>query len=201
MNDWIAAVLARTGYVGVALLMVAENVFPPIPSELIMPLAGFAAARGALTLPGVIFAGTLGSVVGTLPWYLAGRWLGAARIARWAARGGRWLTVTPRDVGAAQHWFGRHGATAVLVGRLVPGVRTLVSVPAGVARMAPLRFLALSGLGSLAWTGALAGAGHVLGAQYGRVAAYVGPVSNAATVVVALAYLVRVARWSPDRPR
>ena len=198
VDSWITDLLGRTGYLGVALLMIAENVFPPIPSELIMPFAGFTAARGALSLPLVVLAGTVGSVVGTLPWYLAGRRLGRDRLRRWAGRHGRWLTLRPRDVDSAQAWFDRHCAKSVVVGRLVPAVRTLVSVPAGITRMPLARFLVYSTLGSLVWTGALAVAGHALGAEYARVAGYLGPVTNAILGAIALVYLVRVARWSPD---
>jgi membrane protein YqaA with SNARE-associated domain len=131
MFDWITGLVERTGYVGIALLMLAENVFPPIPSELIMPLAGFAAAQGELGMAGVVAAGTAGALAGALLWYGLGRWVGLERLKRWAAEHGRWLTVSPDDLDRAAAWFGRHGGAAVLVGRLVPAVRTLISVPAG----------------------------------------------------------------------
>jgi membrane protein DedA with SNARE-associated domain len=199
MDQWITDLLARTGYAGVVLLMVAENLFPPIPSELVMPFAGFTAARGALNLPLTIAAGTLGSVVGALPWYAAGRWTGAERLKRWAGRHGRWLTLAPDDVDAAQRWFGRHCGKSVLLGRLVPAVRTLISVPAGIARMSLPRFLAFSTVGSLVWTGALAALGYALGGEYGRVARYLGPVSNGLVGLLVLGYLYRVVRWKPAR--
>lgn len=199
MHDWITEFLTRSGYVGITLLMVAENVFPPIPSELIMPLAGFSAARGTLSLPLVIAAGTLGSVLGALPWYAAGRWLGEDRLKRWAVRHGRWLTLSPTDVDRAQGTFGRHCGKSVLVGRLVPAVRTLISVPAGVARMPLGRFLAFSAVGSLVWTGALALAGHALDGDYARVAEYLGPVSKVVIGLIAVGYVYRVVRWRPDR--
>jgi membrane protein DedA with SNARE-associated domain len=199
VGEWITAFLARTGYPGVALLMLAENVFPPIPSELIMPLAGYAAARGALRLPLVVAAGTLGSVLGTLPWYFAGRWLGTERLKRLAGRHGRWLTLSPVDVDRAQAAFDRHCGKAVLLGRLVPAVRTLISAPAGIARMSLPRFLAYSAAGSAIWSGALAVAGHALGADHARVARFLGPVSNGIVLVVVIAYLWRVVRWSPAR--
>lgn len=191
--------LTRTGYLGVTLLMIAENVFPPIPSELIMPLAGFAAARGALSRQLVIVAGTVGSVVGALPWYVAGRWLGEDRLKRWAGRHGRWLTLRPADVDRAQQSFVRHGRKTVLLGRLVPPVRTLISVPAVVARMALRRFLVFSALGSVVWTGALTLAGHRLGRDYAHVAEYVGPASSVIVGVIVAVYLYRFARWRPER--
>src|SRR5690606_7390065 len=157
---------AQAGYLGVFLLMLAENIFPPIPSELIMPLAGFAAARGDMDMIMVILAGTAGSVVGALPWYYAGLLFGKDRLKAIAARHGRWLTMTPADIDQASDWFARCGISAVSVGRLVPAVRTLLSVPAGIVRMRILPFLFFSTVGSLLWTAFLAFAGYVLESQY-----------------------------------
>ena len=199
--EWIVDTVARSGYLGIALLMALETVFPPIPSELIMPLAGFAAARGDLGMAGVIAAGAAGSVIGALPWYVAGRWLGADRIRRLAARHGRWLTLTPDEIDGAVAWFGRHCGKAVLLGRLIPGVRTLISVPAGIARMAPLRFLAYSAAGTLLWTGLLAFAGYLLESQYGRVAAALDPVAKVIIAALLLGYAYRVATHGKGRPR
>jgi membrane protein DedA with SNARE-associated domain len=198
MDHWITDFLNRTGYVGVTLLMIAENVFPPIPSELIMPLAGYTAARGDLRLSGVLLAGTLGSVLGSLPWYVAGRWLGGPRLRQWVARHGRWLTLSPADVDHALAAFNRHCGKAVLFGRMVPAVRTLISAPAGVTRMPLWRFLGYSAVGSAIWTGALATAGYALGARYANVSMYIGPVSNGVLAVVALVYIWRLVRWAPD---
>ena len=174
MDQWITGFIEKSGYLGVALLTILENLFPPIPSELIMPFAGFAAQRGELSLPLVIIAGTIGSVVGALPWYAAGRWIGEDRLMRLAAKHGRWLALTPRDVDKSEDWFRKHSSKAVLFGRLVPAVRTLISVPAGVARMAIPKFLLYSTIGSLIWMGGLAAVGYALGDQYERVARYMG---------------------------
>ena len=194
MFEWIVDIISRSGYLGVAFLMFLENVFPPIPSELIMPMAGFAAARGSLSLVPVIIAGVVGSMLGALPWYYAGRLLGAERLQRWADRHGRWLTVSAEDVGAASSWFARHGGAAVLLGRLVPAVRTLISVPAGIARMELLPFLALSALGTLLWTGLLAVAGYLLEAQYATVAGVIDPASKLVVAGIAAAYFYRLVR-------
>lgn len=192
MFEWITDFIDRAGYLGVFLLMLVENVFPPIPSELIMPLAGFTAAQGKLNVILVVLAGAAGSLLGALFWYYVGRWLGRERLQRFAARHGRWLTLTPGQVDEARDWFGRHGAAAVFLGRLVPTVRTLISVPAGVAAMPLTRFLAFTALGTGLWTVLLAGAGYLLQDQYGRVAAYVGPVSNLVFLLIAAFYLYRV---------
>jgi len=192
MFDWITGFVVRSGYVGVFLLMLAENVVPPIPSELIMPLAGFTAARGQLSLIPVILAGTAGSLLGAVLWYIVGKRLGLDRLKHLAARHGRWLTLSPDDVDRADDWFRRHGARAVFFGRLIPTVRTLISVPAGIAGM-PLRsFLAWSTLGTGLWTALLAGAGYLLQSQYQRVSDYLNPVSTVIVVLIIGWYLYRV---------
>src|SRR4051794_21003899 len=162
MFDWITGIVRQGGYSGVFLLMLAENIVPPIPSELIMPLAGFTAARRELSITLVIVAGTAGSVAGALFWYHVGRRLGLDRLKRFASRHGRLLTLSPEDVDRAHGWFERHGAKAVFFGRLVPTVRTLISVPAGINGMPLPSFLTWSVLGTGLWTALLAGAGHLL---------------------------------------
>jgi membrane protein DedA with SNARE-associated domain len=195
MFDWITGFVERSGYFGIALLMLAENVFPPIPSELIMPLAGFAAARGDLNLALAVLAGAIGSLLGATLWYYVGRWVGCERLKRFAARHGRWLTLAPEEIDHAQDWFRRHGGKAVLLGRLIPAVRTLISVPAGVAGMPLPAFLAYSALGTALWTALLAAAGYLLEGQYERVSAWVNPASNLVFGAIALWYLYRVATW------
>ena len=160
-----------------------------------MPLAGFAAARGELSLAGTIAAGALGSLAGLALWYEVGRRLGLGRLRRWCARHGRWTGLSPREVDAANDWFERHGGAAVLVGRLVPTVRTLVSVPAGLARMGRLRFALCSLVGTAAWTSLLAGLGYALADGYERVSDWVNPVANVTVAALALGYLYRVATF------
>jgi membrane protein DedA with SNARE-associated domain len=201
--DWITGFIEQSGYLGLFLLMFVENIFPPIPSELIMPLGGFTAARGDLHIALVIIAGTLGSLAGALFWYYVGRWVGAARLKRWAARHGRWLTLAPNEVDQANAWFDRHCGKAVFFGRLLPTVRTLISIPAGIAEMSLPRFLLFSTLGTAIWTGLLAGAGYLLEAEYRKVAEYLNPVSDAVVAILVLGYLYRVAtfrRRVADRP-
>src|SRR5687767_9311342 len=135
MFDWIATVIQRLGYVGVAALTFLENLFPPIPSELVIPLAGFVAARGELQIAIVILAASAGSLAGAIVWYAIGRQVGERRLRAWVDRHGRWLTLSANDVDRAQGWFRRHGKAAVFLGRLVPGVRTFVSLPAGFSAM------------------------------------------------------------------
>lgn len=185
----------RGGYLGVFLLMLAENVFPPIPSEVIMPLSGYVAARGQLTFAGVLLAGTAGSLAGALFWYAVGRWIGRDRLKRFAARHGRWLTLSPAEVDRASAWFARRGVWAVLVGRLVPGVRTLVSVPAGVAGMPLIPFLLASAVGTLLWTGLLGAAGYVLAESYRAVGGWIEPAGNVILILALAVYGYRVATF------
>ena len=195
MFDWISGVVDQMGYVGIAFLMFAENIFPPIPSELIMPLAGFNAARGDMTFVGVLVAGTVGAVAGATAWYWIGLKVGARRIRKLAARHGRWLTVSPEEFDTAQDWFDRHGGAAVFIGRLIPTVRTFISVPAGLLPMPLGRFLAYSTGGTLIWNAILTGAGYLLESQYERVQAWLNPISTAVVIIIAGIYLWRVATY------
>lgn len=194
MFEAIVSVVSRSGYIGVFMLMFLENIFPPIPSELIMPLAGFASAKGELNFFGVVAAGTAGSVIGALPWYYAGVRLGKDRLMRFAERHGYWLTMCPEDIEKANQWFRRHGKAAVFFGRLLPTIRTLISVPAGLARMPMAAFLAYSTVGSVIWTALLALGGYVLEAQYEKIADYVDPISIAVIGMIIVAYVYRLIR-------
>ena len=193
MFDWITRFMEENGYLGIPLLMLGENLFPPIPSELIMPLAGFTAVRGDLNLVLVIMAGLVGSVAGTAVWYAVGLWLGMPRLKDLSRRHGRWMTLTPGELDRAQDFFLRHSRKAVFLGRPEPGLRTLISIPAGVVRMSAGRFLLYSSLGSLAWTSLLATVGYQLGAQYDVVAQWLNPISNVMVGSALLLYGYRVA--------
>lgn len=194
METWIADTLASMGYVGVALLTFIENVFPPIPSELVLPLAGYIASRGEMTLPGVIAAGTLGSVLGSLLFYAAGRRVGEVRLRVFIQRHGRWLTVSPDDLERASGWFQRHGGLAVLVCRMIPGLRSLISIPAGIHGMPLPSFLLFTAMGTALWTAMLVWAGHLLGARFARVDEFLGPVSWGVVALVLVIYVWRVVR-------
>lgn len=193
MTEWIRNVIEQLGPLGVALLMFVENVFPPIPSELVMPLAGYLAAqKGGGQIMLSVLAGSAGSLLGALLWYYAGRALTLERVKRLAARHGRWLTVSPEDVQRAERWYERHGAKSVLIGRLIPAIRTLVSIPAGIVCMPLGRFLLLSAIGTVLWTGLLAAAGYALQDRYVTVERYLSPVGNAVFGVLLLWYVYRV---------
>jgi membrane protein DedA with SNARE-associated domain len=195
MAQSIVDFIQEHGYLAITLLMLLENVFPPIPSEFIMPFGGFVSSQGELSLVGVILAGTAGSLLGTLPWYWAGRRIGHGRLRHWAERHGRWLAVGPDDVDKAQRWFERRGRRAVFLGRLVPALRSVISAPAGVAAMPLPRFLLWSTAGSLLWVTGLAAAGHALGGQYELVMRWMEPVSRVVLGLAVVAYVWRVWRF------
>ena len=199
MVEWITGVITSSGYLGIGLLMFAENLFPPIPSELVMPFAGFVAARGELHPVGVVAAGITGSLLGAAPWYLAGRGLGGERLKRFADRHGRWLTLSRQDIQRAENWFNRYGAPAVLLGRLVPAVRTLISVPAGVTRMPLASFIACSAIGTLLWPCVLTGAGYLLESRYDRVAEWIDPIAKGVIGIIVVSYVYRFIRWPKAR--
>lgn len=199
MEAFVESMMQKLGSVGIALLMFLENVFPPIPSELIMPLAGYLATRGDMNILFVIFAGTIGSLLGTLPWYYLGKRLGHDGVRKLASRHGRWLTMHTSDIDVASEKFKRHGNTSVLLGRLIPTVRTLISVPAGVANMPMGEFLLFSAIGTFVWTTALAMAGYLLGQAYEVVADYVDPVSTTVLVGLISLYVYRVVTFKEER--
>jgi membrane protein DedA with SNARE-associated domain len=199
--DWFQHLIDSLGYAGVFLLLFIENIFPPLPSEVVAPFCGFAAARGELNLPGVIAAAVLGSMLGQMPWYFAGRLLGEKRIEALAARYGRWLTVTPRETARVFAWFERHGAGAVFFGRMIPAIRAVISLPAGIAAMPLGRFLAYSLAGTTIWMGGLIYAGFRLGEHYDLVERYIGPGTKLVVAGVIVIYVVRLSPSFRKRTR
>lgn len=200
LTEWFQGLIERTGVVGIALLMFAENLFPPIPSELIMPLAGFNAAEGKQSLVAAIAAGTIGSLLGAFFWYGVGKFVGEERVRRWAGRYGRWMAVTPTEVDRAYAFFNRHGGWAVFFGRLIPGIRTLISIPAGVADYPIARFSVYTAAGTLIWTTLLVFAGYFLRDEYKRVDAWLNPLTYVVVGLLVAIYLWRVATYKPELP-
>jgi alkaline phosphatase len=207
MVDWLTAVprlLGQAaeaspllGYAAIVVAMLLETVVAPMPAELILPFAGFLVHEGRLALVPVILAGVLGSVLGAWCWYGLGRLINERRLERFAARHGTWLGFSPSVLAASRRWFGRHGAAVVFWGRVIPGVRTFVSVPAGIELMPQPAFLAWTAAGSLLWVSALTLAGLALGSQYGRVLAWLEPIGAAllAGLIALAALAVLVWLW------
>ena len=203
LANWVQDVINQFGYLGVALLVVIENVFPPIPSEIVLPFAGFVAQQGAsavnatagaaqsdTTVVGMMIAATVGSVVGALILYFVSAAIGPERLRQFVERFGKWFGVKSSDLVRAEEWFDRRSVVAVLVGRCVPLIRSIVSIPAGFRRMKLTSFVVLTAIGSAVWNIALIGAGAVLGDQWERVGEYVG-VFQWLVIAVVLLLLVR----------
>lgn len=192
MGEWITSTISDGGYWGVFLLMLLETVFPPIPSELIMPLAGYLVSQGEMTLVGATVAGTLGSVLGAVLLYWLGHSVGEERLKAFADRHGRWLTFSRHDVERASAWFDRRGGWAVLVCRMIPGLRSLISIPAGINAMSLPKFLAYTLVGTAAWTALLVGLGYVLGSNFEEVGTWIDPIAKVVFGIIAVVYLWRV---------
>lgn len=169
LATWVQDVIEQLGYVGVALLVVLENVFPPIPSEIVLPFAGFVAQRGSDSVVLMILAATIGSVIGALIMYWIAAVIGDDRLHAFTRKFGKWVQIREADLIRAEEWFDRHAVGAVLVGRCVPLIRSVVSIPAGFRRMKLIPYIAYTFLGSLVWNIALVGAGALLGENWERV--------------------------------
>ena len=200
MGDWVISLIDTTGYVGIFFLMLAETVFPPIPSEVIMPVAGLRAAQGPLALWGVIASGTAGAMFGNFFWYLVARVIGLKRFRPFIEKHGRWLTLDWYDIEKAERLFGRFGSVIVGIGRLLPTVRSVVSIPAGLLQMRLRNFLIWSTAGTALWSSALAVAGYVLGKQFEDINKILGPLSSAVIALIVLAYVYRQLTWRKRHP-
>ena len=195
MADWIINLIEQGGYWGIALLMFIENVFPPIPSEVIMGAGGIAVARGTMTFWPLLLAGTLGSTLGNYMWFVVGDRLGYHRLEPLVARWGRWLTMRWSDVEAASKFFQRHGQWVVFVMRFSPFLRTMISLPAGLSHMHHWKFLVFTFAGAAVWNALLILGGKWLAAYFVTVHQYAGAVIGGLVVLAVLAWLWRVWRW------
>lgn len=180
------------GYIGIFLLMCLENIFPPLPSEFIMPLAGYMTVEKKFTLFGVVLSGTMGSLAGNLPLYYLGSRLGKDKLKRFIGKHGRWLALSPADIDKADLWFTRHGHKAVMFCRLVPAIRSLISIPAGFNKMKLPRFLLFSFIGTAVWISFLAGAGYYLGSSFGQIDNYLNIIVYAVLALAVFLYVRRV---------
>lgn len=190
-EQWVNSLMGALGAPGAGIAIALENLFPPLPSEVILPLAGFAASTGKISLAAAVLWTTAGSVVGALALYGLGMWLGRERTIALASKV---PLVKTRDIERTEAWFNRHGAKAVFFGRMIPLFRSLISVPAGVERMPLPLFLGLTTLGSAIWNTAFIMAGYALGANWKEVSGYVSTYSKLVLGIALLALLVLVVR-------
>lgn len=197
MTDFILDLIQSWGYVGIFVLMLLENVFPPIPSEVIMGLGGVAVAQGRLDLRMLIAVAVAGTTAGNWVWYAIGRWIGYERLKPFIDRHGRWLTLDWHEVERLHGWFLSYGPGIVFVARFMPVARTMVSLPAGMAQMNQARFLVWTAAGSTIWITALAGAGSWFGTRFANFDAIIGPLALVAIGTLVLTYLWRVFTWKP----
>lgn len=182
----ITAIITALGYPGIALVMFAENLFPPIPSELVMPFAGFIVGKGEMNLVAVLLAGTIGAVLGALALYYIGMWADETIIRRFIRRYGKFFFISEADIDKTLGFFAKYGEIVVFTGRLIPLVRSLISIPAGMNRMPMGRFLLWTTFGSLIWNGLLTYAGIVLGSQWENVLGLVDRYEKVALGIIAV---------------
>ena len=195
MTQWILDVIAAGGYWGIMLLMALENIFPPIPSEIIMGLGGINVAHGRMDFWPLLAAGTIGSTIGNYAWYMVGARLGHERLRPFITRYGRWLTMDWEDVEGMIAFFQRHGHWVVFGLRFSPLMRTMISLPAGMARMHRGQFILYTAIGTTIWNIILIGAGFYLGRNFAQIEQYTGPITVATIGIILAVYLWRVARW------
>jgi membrane protein DedA with SNARE-associated domain len=196
MADWL-----DWGYLGVFLLMVLENVIPPVPSEVIMGLGGIAVARGQMDFTLLVIVGTVGTVLGNLFWWEIGRRLGYQRLRPAVDRWGRWLTLEWEDIEKLKSYFDRWGGVTVFVFRFMPLGRTVISIPAGLMHMPFWRFVLYTAAGSTVWNIFLVGVGYGLGATFDEIEHWVAPVVGVFVAIMFAAYLWRFFTWKPRDKR
>ena len=197
MTEFSLNLIHSWGYLGIAILMFLENVFPPIPSEVIMSLGGVMVAQGRFDYWTLVAVAVAGTTLGNWVWYWVGRWFGYARLKPLIDRYGRWLTLDWDEVEKLHDWFLRFGSGIVFVFRFVPIARTMVSLPAGMVGMSQVKFLIWTAAGSTIWISAIAGAGNWFGKQFAEVDRFIGPLAVVAIGSIVLLYVYRVVTWKP----
>ena len=201
MTEFILDLIQAWGYWGIAVLMFLENVFPPVPSEVIMGLGGIAVAQGRFDFWTLVAVAVAGTTAGNWVWYAIGRWIGYKRLKPFIDRHGRWLTLDWHEVERLHAGFVRYGPGIVFVARFMPVARTMVSLPAGMVHMNQAKFLLWTAAGSTIWIAALAGAGNWFGKQFADIEKFVGPLALVAIGSLVLLYFWRVFTWKPKHRR
>lgn len=192
MEQWITEIMNTYGYIGILLLIALENLFPPIPSEVVLTFGGFMTTTTSMSVVGVIVFSTLGSIVGALILYFIGRMLDVNRLEKIVDRWGHILRLTPKDIQKANDWFQKYGIWAVFFGRLVPIVRSLISIPAGMAHMNLVLFLLLTTIGSLIWNTVLVSVGAAVGASWDRIVDIVDTYAHIVLVLLIVLFVIGV---------
>jgi membrane protein DedA with SNARE-associated domain len=191
----VQRLILQLGYPGVGAVMLIENVFPPIPSEVVMPFAGFLVGRGELSFVGILVAGTLGSVLGALLLYYVGMWVGDGVVRGFLRRYGKWIMTSEADYNRALRFFDRYGSAVVFFGRLIPLVRSIISIPAGANHMPLPRFLLFTTLGAALWSGALAYAGVVMGENWHQIISLIDRYQTLTIIVAVVAAVLLAGGW------
>jgi membrane protein DedA with SNARE-associated domain len=205
ITEWVRDVVEAAHYPGVTAMIALENIFPPIPSELVLPLSGFLAAQGdfpgppVIAIPLTIVAATLGSLIGAVVLYAFGAIVSEERVRAFLRRYGRYFLLSEDDYNRAERWFTDHGHQAVFIGRCIPGIRSIISIPAGVERMAMPQFLLYTAAGSAIWNTALIGAGAALGDQWERASEYVDVATYAVIAIIGAAIVWFVVKRLRER--
>ncbi|MBO3061646.1 DedA family protein [Mammaliicoccus fleurettii] len=190
MESWITCIMEQFGYLGIALLILLENVFPPIPSEVILTFGGFMTTKSELTIVGVVIASTIGSVFGAVILYWIGRILNVDRLERIIEKWGKYLRLTKEDVRKADAWFDKYGPWTVFFCRFIPLIRSLISIPAGMSGMNQWLFLLLTTLGTLIWNLILVIVGAKVGDNWHQIVNYMDVYSNFMYAIIAIGIIV-----------
>ncbi|MCH7314882.1 DedA family protein [Acinetobacter sp. ANC 3882] len=192
LEEWVLSATEKLGYLGIALLMFLDNVFPPIPSEIIMPTAGYTASKGELTLIGVIIAGSVGSILAAMLLYWVGRKVPQQRLFNFIERYGKYLRIQVADLEKALTWFNKHGHRIVFFGRMIPAVRSLISIPAGMSRMPFAKFMFYSIAGTVIWTSFLA----YLGFHFSENQALMSAIMQRISYLILAIVILYIAWWA-----
>ena len=199
MENWITEVMNIYGYIGILLLIALENIFPPIPSEVILTFGGFMTTTSNMSIIGVIVVSTIGSVVGAIVLYGIGLLIDVNRLEKIVDKWGHILRLTSKDIDKANAWFHKFGVWAVFFGRLVPLVRSLISIPAGMAHMNFGIFLLFTTVGSLIWNSVLVSVGAAVGASWNTIVGYMDTYSNIALLVLVVIFVLFIILFLKNR--
>ena len=201
MENWITIIMEDYGYIGIFLLIMVENLFPPIPSEVILTFGGFMTTQTDLTVWGVVIASTLGSLAGAIVLYTICAMVGITRIERFVDKWGKWLRLTSSDIRKANRWFEKYDVWTVFLCRFVPLIRSLISLPAGLAKMNFFIFILLTTLGTLIWNLVLVKVGAAVGDSWETIVHYMDIYSNIAYAAIAIVFLIIVVRFYRKKMR